>query len=267
MNRIDVRTVALAAVLTLMAPAAARAQTPAAPEIAKKSLDAFYAQGKDMQARVSMSLVNSQGGERKRELTLLRKNMAAAGEQRYYMYFHNPPDVKGTTFLVWKYPGKDDDRWIYIPAIKLVRRIAASDKRSSFVGSDFTYEDVSGRDATDETHTLLREENFGDRPCYVLESKPVASADYAKRVSWIDKERWLPLKEEYSDSHGKMIRVFTADKVEQIGGHWTTTQRTMKNLSAGQHTVVVFANIVYDQNLPDNLFTERSLREPPASVR
>ena len=266
MSRIDVRAVVLAAILALAAPVAVRAQMPAA-EVAKKSLDAFYAQGKDMQTRVSMTLVNAQGGERKRELTLLRKNMPAATEQRYYMYFHNPPDVKGTTFLVWKYLGKDDDRWIYIPAIKLVRRIAASDKRSSFVGSDFTYEDVSGRDVSDETHTVLREENLGDRPCYVLESKPVASADYAKRVSWIDKERWLPLKEDYSDSRGRAIRAFTADKVEQIGGHWTVTQRTMKNLTAGQHTVVVFQNVVYDQGLSDNLFTERSLREPPASVR
>ncbi|HEU4940458.1 MAG TPA: outer membrane lipoprotein-sorting protein, partial [Candidatus Eisenbacteria bacterium] len=85
MNRIGVRTVVLTAVLALGAPAVARAQLPAA-EIAKKSLDAFYAQGKDMQTRVSMTLVNAQGGERKRELTLLRKNMPAAGEQRYYMY-------------------------------------------------------------------------------------------------------------------------------------------------------------------------------------
>lgn len=266
MNRIGVRTVVLAASLALAWPSAGRAQM-SATAIAKKSLDAFYAQGKDMQTKVSMTLVNAQGGERKRELTLLRKNMPAAGEQRYYMYFHNPPDVKGTTFLVWKYAGKDDDRWIFIPAIKLVRRIAASDKRSSFVGSDFTYEDVSGRDAADESHTILREENLGDRPCYVLESKPVERADYAKRVSWVDKERWLPLKEEYSDSRGRVTRVFSADKVEQIGGYWTVTQRTMKNMSAGQHTIVMFQNVAYDQGLADNVFTERSLREPPASVR
>jgi outer membrane lipoprotein-sorting protein len=266
MNRIAVRTMVLTAALALAAPAAARAQMPAA-DIVKHSLDAFYAEGKDMQTRVSMSLMNAQGGERKRDLTLLRKNMAAGGEQRYFMYFHAPPDVKGTTFLVWKYPGKDDDRWIYIPAIKLVRRIAASDKRSSFVGSDFTYEDVSGRDVSDETHALLRQENLGDRPCYVIESHPVGNADYAKRTSWIDRERWVPLKEEYTDAHGRMTRVFTADKVEQIGSHWTVTQRTMKNLTAGQHTVVLFQNVVYDQGLPDNLFTERTLREPPASVR
>ena len=257
---------AISAGLTGLLPAGASAQIPAS-EIAKRSLDAFYASGRDMQVRVSMVLTNSQGGERKRELTLYRKNMATGGDQRYFMYFHAPPDVKGTTFLVWKYPGKDDDRWIYIPAIKLVRRIAASDKRSSFVGSDFTYEDVSGRDPTDETHTLLREEALGDRSCYVLESRPVAGADYAKRVSWIDRERWIPLKEEYFDSRERMVRVFTADTVEEIGKHWTVTHRTMKNLQAGQRTEVTFQNVVYDQGLADNLFTERTLREPPASAR
>ena len=252
--------------LTGLLTGAAPAQPPAA-EIEKRSLDSFYAAGRDMRVRVSMVLTNQQGGERKRELTMLRKNMGSVGDQRYYMYFHAPPDVRGTTFLIWKYPIKDDDRWIFIPAIKLVRRIAASDRRSSFVGSDFTYEDVSGRDVTDETHSLLRSEALDGRPCYVLESRPVGSADYARRTSWIDTERWIPLKEEYFDSHGRSIRVYTADRVEEIGGHWTVTHRTMRNLQTGQRTEVTFQDVSYDQGLPDNLFMERALREPPASVR
>ena len=252
--------------LSVLLPAVVAAQPPAA-EIAKRSLDGFYAAGRDMRVRVSMTLINQQGGERKRELTMLRKNMGSGGEQRYYMYFHAPPDVKGTTFLVWKYPAKDDDRWIFIPAIKLVRRIAASDRRSSFVGSDFTYEDISGRDVSDETHTLLRSETLEDRPCYVLESRPVASADYARRVGWIDSERWIPLKEEYFDGRGQKIRLFSADRVEEIGGHWTVTRRTMRSLQAGKRTDVTFQDVSYDQSLPDNLFTERALREPPTLAR
>jgi len=254
------------ACLSVLLPAVVAAQPPAA-EIAKRSLDGFYAAGRDMRVRVSMTLINQQGGERKRELTMLRKNMGSGGEQRYYMYFHAPPDVKGTTFLVWKYPAKDDDRWIFIPAIKLVRRIAASDRRSSFVGSDFTYEDISGRDVSDETHTLLRSEALEDRPCYVLESRPVASADYARRVSWIDSERWIPLKEEYLDGRGQKTRQFSADRVEEIGGHWTVTRRTMRTLQSGKRTEVTFQEVSYDQSLPDNLFTERSLREPPSLAR
>ncbi len=252
--------------LSSLLPSAAAAQPPAA-EIAKRSLDGFYAAGRDMRVRVSMVLINPQGGERKRELTMLRKNMGSGGEQRYYIYFHAPPDVKGTTFLVWKYPARDDDRWIFIPAIKLVRRIAASDRRSSFVGSDFTYEDISGRDVSDETDTLLRSETLEGRPCYVLESRPVAGGDHARRVSWIDSERWIPLKEEYFDGRGQKIRSFSADRVEEIGGHWTVTRRTMRTLQTGQRTEVTFQDVSYDRGLPDNLFTERALREPSSLVR
>lgn len=265
MNKILMRLACLVC-LTGLLPGVALAQPPAA-EIVKRSLDTFYAAGRDMRVRVAMVLIDQQGGERKRELTMLRKNTGSNGEQRYFMYFHTPPDIKGTTFLVWKYPAKDDDRWIFIPAIKLVRRIAASDRRSSFVGSDFTYEDVSGRDVTDETHSLLRSEALDGRPCYVLESRPVGSADYARRTSWIDTERWIPLKEEYSDSRERNIRVYTADRVEEIGGHWTVTHRTMRNLQTGRRTEVTYQDVSYDQGLPDNLFTERALREPPASVR
>lgn len=257
---------ARAVLVTSLVPAGAAAQPPAA-DIAKRSLDAFYAAGRDMRVRVAMTLINQQGAERKRELTMLRKNMAGQGLQRYYLYFHTPPDVKGTTFLVWRYPAKDDDRWIFIPALKLVRRIAASDRRSSFVGSDFTYEDISGRDVSDETHTLLRSETLGDRACYVLESRPVAGADYARRVSWIDSERWLPLKEEYFDARGQKVREFAADRVEEIGGHWTVTRRTMRTLQTGQRTEVSFRDVSYDQGLPDIVFTERALREPPSLVR
>ena len=117
-----------------------------AESIMKKYQKAFYYAGKDMKAKVLMTLINKQGKMRTRELVMLRKNMGKNGEQKYFMYFNSPADVRRTTFMVWKYPERDDDRWLFIPAINLVNRIAANDNRSSFVGSDFTYEDISGRD-------------------------------------------------------------------------------------------------------------------------
>lgn len=231
--------------------------------IVARSLDTFYYAGDDMRARVSMRLINPQGRERKREMTMLRKNIADGGEQRYYIYFHAPSDVKGTSFMVWKYLQKEDDRWIFIPAIKLVRRIAADDKRSSFIGSDFTYEDVSGRAVDDESHSLLRTEELDGRPVYVVESKPKAKTDYERRVSWIDRERGLPLKEEYFDARGEKIRVFSADRVEQLGGQWTVTARTMKNLQTGHRTETRFDQVKYGIGLQQGLFSERYLRNPP----
>lgn len=248
--------------LVCLAPAKASAE-PSGEEIAEQSLDAFYYAADDMRVRVSMTLVNSEGKRRSRELTMLRKDMGASGDQRYYVYFHTPADVKGMTFLVWKEAAKEDDRWVFIPSIKLVRRIAADDKRSSFVGSDFTYEDVSGREVGDENHELLRSEELKGRPCYVLESRPRFSSDYARRVSWIDADRRLPLREEYFDARGEMVREFQASEVKQVGGVWTATKRTMVNHQTGHRTEVVFSDIAYDLGLDENLFTERYLRQPP----
>ncbi|MFQ5599415.1 MAG: outer membrane lipoprotein-sorting protein [Candidatus Krumholzibacteriia bacterium] len=239
------------------------ADEPAPIEVAERSLDAFYYAGDDMRARISMVLVNPQGKQRVRALTMLRKDFGTEGNQRYFIFFHAPADVKGTTFMVWKNPAKEDNRWIFIPSINLVRRIAASDKRSSFVGSDFTYEDISGRGLDDENHRLRGSEVLNGRPCFVLESTPRASADYVRRVSWIDKERWVPLREEYFDVRGEEVRVFTANEVEEIDGYWTVTKRTMANIQTGHRTEVTFENVAYNVGFKDGLFTERYLRQPP----
>lgn len=252
------------ALLLLSALPPAWAGAPGGEEIVRRSLDNFYSMGNDMRVRVAMRLINAQGQVREREMTMLRLDTGAGGEQRYGIYFHAPGDIKGTAFLVWKYPAREDDRWIYVPALKLVKRIAADDKRSSFVGSDFTYEDVSGRDAEDETHTLVRDEVLAGRPVHVVESRPKATLDYARRLSWIDRERWLPLKEEYLNERGEVIRVFTADRVEEQDHHWTVTARSMKNMQNGHHTEVVFKEIRYDVGLKPELFTERHLRDAPA---
>jgi outer membrane lipoprotein-sorting protein len=247
-----------------MSAAPARAADLSADEIVKRSLESFYYAGNSMRARVSMKLINREGKVREREMTILRLNLGKSGDQRYYIYFHGPADIKGTSFLIWKYPAKDDDRWIYVPTLKLVKRIAVDDKRSSFVGSDFTYEDVSSRDLEDEARVLVREENLGERPVYVVESKPKTPADYSRRLSWIDRERWLPLKEEYFDARNEPLRTYTADKVEQIGRQWAVTVRSMKNLQSGHRTEVVFRETEYGVDIKQDIFTERYLRDAPA---
>lgn len=251
--------------LTLTAAIApALAQTPSGEEVIQKELANFYLAGKDFQSKVAMRLVNAQGSTRERAMNMWRINSGTGGDQRYLITFDTPADVRGMGFLVWKYAKKEDDRWLYFPALKAVKRVAADDKRSSFVGSDFTYEDISGRDLDEETHALLKQENLGDRPAYVVESKPKSAATYAKRVSWVDRDRWLPLKEEYYDTEGKLQRTFKADKVEEVGGHWTVTARSMVNAQTGHRSEVVFTSVRYDAGLSDDMFAERSLRNPPA---
>lgn len=243
-----------------------------AEEVMKKSQAAFLYPGKDLKTRVVMKLINKDGKERVRELAMLRKNYGEiGGDQKYFIYFFQPADVRDMTFMVNKYPAREDDRWLFVPALDLVRRIAASDARSSFVGSDFTYEDVSGRDIPADTHTLLREEKLGEKECYVIESVPKEPADYLKRISWIDKNSFLPLKEEYYDTQRELSRVFTADRIEEVyfaesqeqKSIPTVTQRTMKNLKTGHRTSVTFTSVSYNVGLPDDIFTERYLRRPP----
>jgi len=243
-----------------LSPAALYAEEPA--EIIRKSQEAFFYSGKDMQAKVKMTLIAKTGQERLRELTMLRIN-GSGGDQKYFMYFHNPGDVRGMSFMVYKYPNKDDDRWLFIPSINLVNRIAARDSRSSFVGSDFTYEDVSGRDIEADTYKYIKEDALEGKPCHVIESTPKSPTEYIRKISWIDKTTYLPLKEEYYDVQGALYKAFTAEKVEMVGGLPTATKRTMSNVKSGHKTEVVFEGIAYNVGLSDDVFTERYLRKPP----
>ncbi|MBI5789143.1 MAG: outer membrane lipoprotein-sorting protein [Candidatus Schekmanbacteria bacterium] len=241
----------------------------AATEIMQKKEQAFYYPGTDMQARVTMELVTAEGQKRLRVLSMLRKNDPMSMNQKYLLYFHEPGDVRRTAFLVWKYPGRDDDRWIFIPAVNMVRRVAAKDSRSSFVGSDFTYEDVSGRDVSADTHTLLKEEKLGNVDCYVIQSVPKTPADYIKKLTWVDKKTFLLLKEEYYDEQNTLARIFTADKIENIAvdgvaqGIPTVIRRTMKNVKSGHYTQTTFNSIAYNPGLEDEVFSERALQNPP----
>ncbi len=236
-----------------------------AEEVVKKSQEAFFYQGKDFKARVMMKLISKGGQERTRELTMLRKNYGElGGSQKFFMYFFQPADVKNMTFMVHKYPAKDDDRWLFVPAINMVRRIAAQDKSSSFVGSDFTYEDISGRDVEDDTHTIIKEEKLGDKDTYVIKSAPKAQdVDYSYKVSWIDKAGFLPLKDEYYDKKGELYRVFSADEIKDVKGFPTSIRRTMKNLQSGHRTEVTFTKSDYNIGIEDSLFSERFLKQPP----
>jgi hypothetical protein len=230
----------------------------------RSSLVQFYS-GNDMKSKVTMRLLSKEGGERVRELVMARRNVKAGGDQKYFILFLRPADVRDMTFLVWKYPLKDSDRWLYIPAIKLVKRIAANDKRSSFVGSDFSYEDVSGRAAEEDNHTLLREEKYEGKEVFVVKSVPKdeKSADFGYKISWVDKGSFVLWKEEYYDKRGSLSKVFTADEVQSIQGFPTTVRRTMKNVQTGHWTEAAYGEVKYNLALADSLFSERSLKNPP----
>jgi len=229
----------------------------------KSHLALFYA-GDDGISEVKMTLVNSKGKERLREFTMIRLDLEDGGKQKYYTYFKKPHDVSRLTFMIHKLPSETDNRWIYIPSIDLIKRISADDKNSSFVGSDFTYEDVSGRHWTEDNHTLLREDKLGDNDVFVIESVPVNPyKGFSKKISFIDKENFLPLKEEYYDKKDKLARIYTSEKIEEIEGIKTTTIRKMENVKKKRYTTVEFTNIDYNVGVKETIFTERFLKNPP----
>jgi outer membrane lipoprotein-sorting protein len=243
---------------------AQEAEMDAATEIMKKShLNLFYA-GDDGLAEVKMTIVNSKGKERVREFAMLRIDNEEGGEQKYYTYFRKPSDVSRLTFMVHKNPFDTDNRWLYVPSVDLVKRISADDKGSSFVGSDFSYEDVSGRHWSEDNHKILEESTLNDKPIYVIESIPKeADKSFARKVSYIDKESHLPLKEEYYNKKDVLERVFTAEKIETIEDIPTVTLRKMENVKKGQHSFVDFSSIDYNIGVKDDIFTERYLKNPP----
>ena len=256
---------AIIAALFVLFTAPANAQNITASDIAKRAEDASYYQGDDGRARVAMEIKDKQGRTRNREMTILRRDMLDNGEetghQRFYVYFHAPSDVRDTVFMVWKHPTSDDDRWLYLPALDLVRRIAAEDERSSFVGSDFFYEDVSGRSAAEDTHELKDTTDA----YYVLKSTPKKPdlVEFDHFFSYVHKQTFLPVQVEYYKADGTKYRDYKAEKVETIEGHPTVTKSVMKDLADGGQTTLSYTQIKYDVGLEKDLFSERYLRNPP----
>lgn len=235
-----------------------------ATEIMKKSHLAYFYAGDDGVSEVVMKIVDKKGRERIREFIMLRLDESDGGNQMYFTYFKRPSDVARMTFMVHKNPNGNDARWIYLPSVDLIKPISADDKNSSFFGSDFTYEDVSGRHWSEDQHTLVHDSTMDGKEVHVIESIPVEPyKGFARRVSYIDTETMLPLREDYFDKKDRLARRFLAEKIEDIDGIMTITRRSMENVKKGRKTFIEFTNISYNQGVTADLFTERYLKNPP----
>jgi outer membrane lipoprotein-sorting protein len=240
-------------------------EQPDVTEIIRKANLAAYYSGADGRAEVEMIIKDSNGRTRNREFVILRRTVAENGPQKYYVYFNRPADVRKMVFMVWKHIDKDDDRWLYLPALDLVKRIAASDKRSSFVGSDFLYEDVSGRSPEADNHELTEH----NEKHYVIKSTPKdkSSVRFSYYKIWISNKTFLPEKAEYYDRNDNLYRTVEALRTENIQGFPTTVLSEVKNLETGSTTTLKFKSVKYNIGLDENIFTERFLRRPPKEAR
>jgi outer membrane lipoprotein-sorting protein len=268
----------LFSVPVLSPPADAQQEKTDAPPvetIVEHSNRVAYYQGKDGRADVNMSIVDGQGRTRNRQFTILRHDNLPegktdqeeienfSGDQRFYVYFKAPPDVEDTVFMVWKHVemGQDDDRWLYLPDLDLVKRIAASDERSSFAGSHFFYEDVSGRNTNEDNHELV--DVTGQY--YVLDSKPKNPdmVEFSHYKTWVHRETFLPIQTDYYDKRNEVYRRYKVLNVSRLQGFLTVTESKMSDLRTGGHTTIEYSDVEYNVGLPRDVFTERYLRKPP----
>ena len=233
--------------------------------VSKANVVAYY-QANDGKAKVKMTITSKQGKKQYREFIILRKDVKDGGDQKYFVYFSRPADVRKMTYMVHKRADmqKDDDRWLYLPALSLVKRIAAGDKRTSFVGSDFLYEDVSGRSLEEDTRELI--ETTDDLFIVKNVPKKPESVEFNYFTVAIDRKTFVPMKMAFYDKKDKLYRTIESKKVEKIQGFPTVVKSVVSNLATGSKTEMEFSDIKYDIKLKDSIFTERYLQRPPREV-
>lgn len=219
--------------------------------------------GETRYASIEMTLVRKNGHQRVRKLESW--SMDIGKDSKKIMFFTYPGDVKGTGFLTWDYDdvSKADDKWLYLPAMKKTRRISGkSSKTDYFMGSDFTYDDMSARSVDEEKHELLREEMVGEYKCWVVNSVPYNKDEiYSRRVTWIRQDCFMLVRAEYYDKLDKLHRLLTVSEIEKIQGFWTTHLMHMENVQTGHKTIIRMDNQKFNPDISPNLFTVSSLEK------
>jgi outer membrane lipoprotein-sorting protein len=247
-------------ILFILVTAGVQAETDVADIINRANLASFYA-GDDGRSDARMIIVDAKDNKQMRQFVILRKDLEDGGNQQFLVVFSRPSDVKDTVFLVHKKVAEEDDRWLYLPALDLEKRISASDNRTSFVGSDFFYEDVSGRNTGYDEHQLTRE----DEQFFYLKSTPKDpdSVEFANYTMQVDKTTYLPMQIEYHDLQGEVYRRVEVVEVADVQGHPTVMKSKVSNLKTGGYTLLEFRRPAYDLGMEEEVFTIRSLRNPP----
>lgn len=210
------------------------------------TLNAF----KDMTAVEKMTLIDKHGSQKLRDTRVYQK-----GTELRLVRFLSPADVRGVAFLRLA----EDRLYLYLPAFRKVRRIASSVKNEDFMGTDFTYEDLSQTEyAKDYNPRTLREQN--GQVVLELTPRPNADVTYGKLILYADKSNYVVRKIEYYTRSGKLEKELTVDDVARIDGYWTGKRMEMHSLKDDHRTVLELKDMKFDQGLSDDFFSERNLK-------
>ncbi len=216
----------------------------------------------NMVMKLEMVLTNKKGQTRKRLLN--NRTIQVNGLTRSFVSFIEPADVRGTKFLVLENKGRDDDQLLYLPALKKVRRIASSQRSGSFMGTDFSYYDLTSHDVADGTHKRLEDQKLDGIDCYVAESIPKdpGESKYSKLNYWVRKDNMVVAKAEFFDLKGKLLKVLvTKDHETYEKDRWLARKLIMKNVQKGTSTLIHIAKYQFGVKLNKDYFSERFLKD------
>lgn len=209
----------------------------------------------DMKSIMKMNLIDKKNTVRQRDLKTFMLS-----DKKTMMWFLSPADIKGSSFFKINNDDKDDDMWIYLPALGKVRRIASIATNGSFMGSDFTYEDMGDRNLIDYTYNLLKEETINGKQCWVIESTPKAgvSTDYSKIISWIWKDENIAIKEESYNKKGALKKIKTIE-LAKVKTYWLPKKNTMEDLTVNHKTELLFDKVEVDTGIDPKIFDQNNM--------
>jgi hypothetical protein len=216
-----------------------------------------------------MRLFDRQGRIRERTLQLLTLRGEGRGSDKTFVRFTYPNDIKGTALLVWEHPQTDDERFLFLPALGRVRRIASEEQQDSFAGSDLSYEDIGNRKVSDYTWTFVDQNanwvapDGPTAPAWVVQSVAKGkTARYPRVVSVILKDRFIVVHSDIFNQRDEREKAFDAKRLEKVDGIWTVTALTMTNDRERTRTELGTVTIKYNVGLTNDDFTRRRLEEP-----
>ena len=251
-----------AAVFGVLLAASLSAQELTAYEIIKRSDEVPTADTSSYKA--TMTLTNKKGQKRVREVLMRSKDFGDV--KKTVIVFTTPKDVAGVGYLMFEYDKKPDgttpesDNWLYMPAMKKVRRISGAGKADDFMGTDFTYEDMGDRDIDKDSYTLLRRESIEGNECWKIECLAKDTTEKnPRRVVWIRKDNYLLQQGEFYDRQNNLQRTLTCSGIHLQDGFWTTDTMLMKNVLTNHSTVLEMKDVKYNLAIDDKLLTVSAL--------
>jgi outer membrane lipoprotein-sorting protein len=234
-----------------------------AKEIVRKSMDAIEFEAMEMTA--TLNIHDNRGNTRVRQVVVAIKKFDDA--TKTLMRFISPPDVQGTSILIYDYEDKSDDMWIFLPSLRRVRRIVSTEKGSSFMGSEFSNADMSRPNLDNFTYKLIGSETIDGKDCWKIEAI-AASRDienengYNKRISYIDKSNYLMLKSELFDSANRPLKVHTlSDYRKQSNGRYFAYSMKMENVRSNRRSEMRIDKFLLGSNLDENSFAVTNLEK------